>query len=50
MNRLAWDSTAPRRLRRTRGERRRSDNSLITAEAELIRPTMATIRRAWPFG
>ena len=37
MNRLSWDSTAPRRLKRKRGERRRSDDSLVTAEAELIR-------------
>ena len=50
MNRLSRDSTAPRRLRRTRGERRRSDNSLVGAAAELIRPTMATLRRSWPFG
>lgn len=50
MNRLSWDSTAPRRLKRKRGEQRRSDDSLVTAEAELIRPTMATIRRTWPFG
>jgi hypothetical protein len=50
MNRLSWDSTAPRRLRRTRREQRRTDDSLLTAEAELIRPTMATIRRSWPFG
>jgi hypothetical protein len=50
MNRISRDSTAPRRLRRKRGELRRSDESLVAAEAELIHPTMATIRRSWPFG
>ena len=51
MIRLSWDSTAPRRLRRKRGETGgAATTSLIAAEAELIRPTMATIRRCWPFG
>ena len=50
MIRLSRDSTAPRRLGRKHRDLRRSDDSLITAEAELIRPTMATIRRSWPFG
>ena len=44
MNRLSWDSTAPRRLGRKRGDTAAgSDDSLDrSAEAELIRPTMAT--------
>jgi hypothetical protein len=38
MNRLSWDSTAPRRLARKRGPQSRPEEmGLIDAEAELIR-------------
>lgn len=49
MNRLSWDSTAPRRLGRKGGDRRRTDDSLVAAEAELIRPALAAMHRVWPF-
>jgi hypothetical protein len=50
MNRFLRDWTAPRRPWRKAGVRRHSDESLIAAEAELIRPTLAELRRVWPFG
>jgi hypothetical protein len=49
MNRVSRDSTAPRRPWRKQGERRRSDESLVAAEAELIRPALAKLHRVWPF-
>jgi hypothetical protein len=49
VNRITWDSTAPRRLGRKQGERRRTDDSLVEAEAELIRPALAKLHRVWPF-
>ena len=48
MNRLSWDSTAPRRPRRSRGERRRSDDSFLAAEADLIREGWVQIERLRP--
>jgi hypothetical protein len=49
MNRLSWDSTAPRRLGRRPREQRRGGGSLVEAEAELIRPALAALHRVWPF-
>jgi hypothetical protein len=49
MNRVSWDSTAPRRPERKQGGRRRSDDTLIAAEAELIRPALDKLHRVWPF-
>jgi hypothetical protein len=39
MNRLSWDTTAPRRptARRTGSPQPRSEDALVTAEADLIR-------------
>jgi len=47
MNRLSWDSTAPRRLsgKRTR-EERPGEMGLVAAEAELIRPAWTKPFRA----
>jgi hypothetical protein len=39
MNRLSWDSTAPRRLgRKPSADQPRPEFGLVEAEAELIRP------------
>ena len=50
MNRLSWDSTAPRRPMRKRGEDRGSDESLVAAQADLIRPALTSLLRVGPFG
>jgi hypothetical protein len=44
MNRLSWDTTAPRRPRYSRGEPRPDERS-IGAEAELLRPAWDEIRK-----
>ncbi len=49
MNRLSWDSTAPRRMTRKRAEQRRTDDDVVAAEAELIRVAWAEPRRVGPF-
>lgn len=49
MNRISWDSTAPRRPGRKHGEPRRIDDSLVAAQAELIRPSLAKVYRVGPF-
>jgi len=44
MNRLSWDTTAPRRPRRAHGEPRPEQRGL-EAEAELLRPAWDEIRK-----
>ncbi len=43
MNRLSWDTTAPRRPRRVREQR--PDERALTAEAELLAPVWNELRR-----
>ena len=50
MNRLSWDSTAPRRLSASAASGGAATTRSITAEAELIRPHHGHLRRVWPFG
>lgn len=49
MIRLWRDSTAPRRLDKTRGDRRRIDEALLEAEADLVRDAWKTSNRVGPF-
>ena len=37
MNRLSWDTRAPRRLERPDGDRRRGEDAVLAASADLIR-------------
>jgi hypothetical protein len=50
MNRLSWDSTAPRRptAKRT-SQHPRAEDGLVEAEAELIRVAWAKPHRIGPF-
>jgi hypothetical protein len=48
MNRLSWDTTAPRRPRQVRGDSR-PDERAIEAEAELLRPAWVELRRIHRF-
>jgi hypothetical protein len=50
MNRLSWDSTAPRRLSGKRtADRPRPELGLVESEAELIRVAWAKPTRVGPF-
>ena len=44
MNRLSWDTTAPRRLA-GRGRDARPDDRGVEAEAELLRPAWVELRK-----
>ena len=37
MNRLSWDTTAPRRLQRPDSDRRRGEDAVLAASADLLR-------------
>ena len=45
MNRLSWDTTAPRRLERPDGDRRRGEDAVLGASADLIRGAFAARAR-----
>jgi hypothetical protein len=51
MNRLSWDTTAPRRLngKRTAAQPRPEDSGLVEAEADLIRVAWDKPHRIGPF-
>jgi hypothetical protein len=51
MNRLSWDTTAPRRLngKRTANQPRPEDLGLVESEAELIRVAWDKPHRIGPF-
>ena len=51
MNRLSWDSTAPRRPTGTRvSPQPRNEDGLVAAEADLIRVAWDKPQRLGPFG
>jgi hypothetical protein len=49
MNRLSFDTTAPRRLMGKRTVRPRLEKGIVEAEAELIRIVLAKPQRITPF-
>ena len=50
MNRLSWDTTAPRRPTGERtNQKPRAEDGLVAAEAELIRIAWAKPQRIHPF-
>jgi hypothetical protein len=49
MNRLSWDTTAPRRLTGKRRPEGHHPETLLEAEAELIRVAWAKPQRIAPF-
>jgi hypothetical protein len=49
MNRLSWDTTAPRRLNGKRSAQPRPEDAVVEAEAELIRVAWAKPARIQPF-
>ncbi|HEV8461735.1 MAG TPA: hypothetical protein VGQ38_13590 [Gaiellaceae bacterium] len=49
MNRLSWDTTAPRRLVGKRTAQPRPEGGIIEAEAELIRVAWDKPQRIAPF-
>ena len=50
MNRLSWDSTAPRRPSGKRtSQKPRAEDGLVTAEADLVRVAWDKLQRVIPF-
>ena len=49
MNRLSWDTTAPRRLVGKRAAQPRPEGGIVEAEAELIRVAWDKPQRIAPF-